>query len=380
VVLENALLIHIILFVDIFMLKNPSSSNKLLMTGMVLSGVIALYSHNLAIFTLVALNVYLLIKREWKNLMRLLVLQGIMGILFIPWLVFLPRQIEKIQTAFWTPKPGLVQIIQAILSTMATLPLTSIGIYISAVLIAIVFVILIQKIKIHVIKRAEIQLFLCLILIPPLIMFFVSWLMRPIYVPRAFIVSGLLFYALVGMVLLEPTISSKGNKEEEHPAQRLDIFAKVAIVLFIAISITSLLYQYTYRSFPRSEFDKMMKTIGDGCNENCIIVHDNKLSYFPSFVYDNQSNQVFIGDEIGSHNDTLALISQQAMDIYAQPDIISAVGNNNEIRFVVFTKAISEYKEIGIAVHPKIQWLIDHYKQTDHKNIGDLEIYYFLKR
>ena len=380
VVLQNALLIHIILFIDIFLINIKSSSPKMLMAGFVFSGVIALYTHNLAVFTLVALDAYLLIKREWKKLVRLLVMQGIMVVLFIRWLVFLPGQIDKIQTAFWTPKPGLVQIIQAILTTLSTLPQSTIGVYLAAVLIAIVLVILIQKTKIRVIGRVEIQLLLCLVIIPPLLLFFVSWFMRPIYVPRAFIVSGVLFYALAAILLLEPTILSKKESGETKSISRVDPFAKMAIFIFILIAIPALLYQYTYQSFPRSEYEKMMKTIGKSCTKNCMIVHDNKLSYFPAYVYDHQANQVFIADEVGTHNDTLALKSQQAMNIYAQPDMNTAVGNNQEVRFVVFSKALAEYKEIGVTIHPKIQWLNDHFIQNNHINIGDLEIFYFSKK
>ncbi len=380
VVLQNALLIHIILFIEIFLFNTQYSSKKMLLVGLVLSGSIALYTHNLAIFTMAALDAYLLIKREWKKLSRLVILQVIMAVLFIPWLVFLPGQIDKIQTAFWTPKPGLVQIIQGVLTTLSTLPQSTLGVYVAAVFIAIVFVILIQKIKIQVIKRVEIQFLLCLIIIPPLLLFFMSWFMRPIYVPRAFIVSGILFYALAGIVLLEPTIVSKNIGDEIKSPKKLDLFAKLSVFLFILIAIPALIYQASYHSFPRSEFEKMMNTIGDKCTEYCAIVHDNKLSYFPTYVYDHQENQVFIADEVGSHNDTLALISQQAMNIYAQPDMVTAVGNNQEVRFVVFSKAIAEYKEMGINVHPKIQWLTSHFIQNDHISIGDLEIFYFSKK
>jgi mannosyltransferase len=380
VVLQDALLIHVILFIDIFIINIKSSSTKMLMTGFVFSGVIALYTHNLAIFTLVALDIYLLLKREWKKLIRLVVLQGIMVVLFIPWLVFLPGQIEKIQTAFWTPKPGLVQIIQGVLTSLSTLPQSTIGVYLAAVLIAIVLVILIQKTKIRVTGRVEIQLLLSLVIIPPLLLFFVSWFMRPIYVPRAFIVSGVLFYALAAILLLEPTILSKKESGEINSSKKLDPFAKLAILSFILIAIPALIYQITFHSFPRSEFEKMMNTIDDGCSENCIIVHDNKLSYFPAYVYDRQANQVFIADELGTHNDTLALNSQQAMKIYAQPDMETAVGSNQEVRFVVFSKAIAEYQEMGITVHPKIQWLNTSFNLENHISIGDLEIFYFSKK
>ncbi len=67
VVLQNALLIHIILFIDIFIINIKSSSPKMLMAGFVFSGVIALYTHNLAIFTLVALDAYLLTKKGMEK-------------------------------------------------------------------------------------------------------------------------------------------------------------------------------------------------------------------------------------------------------------------------------------------------------------------------
>ncbi len=115
------------------------------------------------------------------------------------------------------------------------------------------------------------------------------------------------------------------------------------------------------------------------CNANCVIVHDNKLSYFPSNIYDDQSNQVFVADEPGSHNDTLAMATQKAMNIFAKKDIQEAVGENREIRFVVFSRAILEYKQAGIDTHPKIQWLNEHYDFVKHEVIGDLELLYYFK-
>ena len=64
-------------------ISNPVPQ-KMLMAGFVFSGVIALYTHNLAIFTLVALDAYLLIKREWKKLVRLLVIAGCYGCFIHP--------------------------------------------------------------------------------------------------------------------------------------------------------------------------------------------------------------------------------------------------------------------------------------------------------
>ncbi len=39
--------------------------------GLMLSGVVALYSHNLAIFTLIALDIFLIFQKEWKKLLHM---------------------------------------------------------------------------------------------------------------------------------------------------------------------------------------------------------------------------------------------------------------------------------------------------------------------
>jgi hypothetical protein len=61
----------------------------------------------LAIFGLVTANLFLLLERRWKDLLRLMAAQAGMLILAIPWLLLIPGQITKVQTAFWTPRPIL---------------------------------------------------------------------------------------------------------------------------------------------------------------------------------------------------------------------------------------------------------------------------------
>ena len=84
--------------------------------GVVLAGTMSLYTHNLAIFSIVSLNAFLLLRREWKELARLVVAQVVMFVLFLPWLQFVPGQIQKIQEAFWTPRPGLLEVVQALVA------------------------------------------------------------------------------------------------------------------------------------------------------------------------------------------------------------------------------------------------------------------------
>ena len=346
---------------------------------MILSGAVALYSHNLAIFTLIALDIFLILQKEWKKLGWYIVWQGMMGILFLPWLVFVPGQIEKIQTAFWTPKPGLVQIIQALITLFGTLPLDTIGTYISLISIALLLATLALKSTKDIFRRPEIRLILCVIFIPPILLFLASWLMRPVFVPRAFIVSGVMIYSYAGILLSNAMKASGGKAGESKINNAANVLSIFGIGLLVLIPLISLPYQYDYNLFPRSEHQKLMEIVGKDCNADCVIVHDNKLSYFPSIIYDDQPDQVFIADEAGSHNDTLALATQKAMGIFAKKDIQEAVDDTREIRFVVYSKGILEYKQAGIDTPPKIKWLNDHYEFVDRTVIGDLEIFDYIK-
>ncbi len=47
--------------------------------GLVLSGLVAIYSHNLAIFALVVPDLFLLVKKHWKMLVQLIAAQALIG-------------------------------------------------------------------------------------------------------------------------------------------------------------------------------------------------------------------------------------------------------------------------------------------------------------
>jgi len=107
------------------------------------------------------------------------------------------------------------------------------------------------------------------------------------------------------------------------------------------------------------------------------IIHDDKLSYFPSRYYSPDLLQNFLADQTGSSNDTFALGSQQAMGIYPQPDLTTAIGESQQFYYVVFSETIQEYKAAGLADHPNLTWLRTHYMLLDKKVFNDLEIYHF---
>ncbi|HUV90461.1 MAG TPA: hypothetical protein VMY80_12470, partial [Anaerolineae bacterium] len=104
-----------------------------------------------------------------------------------------------------------------------------------------------------------------------------------------------------------------------------------------------------------------------------VIVHDSKLSFFPSHYYDRGLAQEYVGDVPGSPIDTLALPTQEVLGLLGKPDMSTAVGDAERVWFVVFQRALDEAEELG-EPNRNMAWLEDHYRLTDAIGYGDLKI------
>lgn len=322
----------------------------------VLFGTIAMYSHNLAIIGLVSINVIFFFNKYRKKFWEIISIQILIFLFSTPWLIFLPQQIEKVQRAFWTQNPGLIDIIQAILSLFSFLPMSTIWMGIALIIIiqilALVLIFLIRS------KSQKNIVLAFLFISPPVMLFVLSYLVYPVFVPRIFIISSIWFFIIVGHYI---SINSKS------------VIGRVNFVLLIFLSAFSLSHFYTFQSFPRSSFKELANQFRD-VDPVTPIIHDNKLSFFPTMFYVENKHSYYIKDEPGSPNDTLALDSQTAIG-YRAVDSIDQFLNRDSIIFVTFEKTISEYEENNIN-HPVIDLLSREYSQINKLQIDDLLIFY----
>lgn len=358
---------YLFLFEQIY--HNQNHAKIIYWIGFVFCGTAALYSHNLAIFTLLVPNVYLLIRRDWKFQIRTIKWQLLILLAALPWLAYLPGQINKIQTAFWTPRPGLVEIVQAILAFQSNLPLPSWALILSAIVSIEFLVILFLEIYRKYRMDQKIHFLLTAWLFPPLIMFFISYLMRPVFVPRAFIFSSIAYPILAGVVF---SGIQKGKVNRS-------LFSWILTGIWCLVSIIGIVCQATYAEFPRSPYQKASEFLVTGVQRGDVVVHDNKLSFFPMHFYAENLNQVFLADEPGSHNDTYAPASQSAIGLFPVLSISEATNQADRIYFVVFQKSIDEYHAMGYSEHPILAWLGNHYRLINQIPFNDLWIYEFEK-
>jgi mannosyltransferase len=333
-----------------------------LVAGIVMCGTAALYSHNLAIFTLVAPDVYLALRRDWRALRRLILEQAAMALLAAPWLILVPGQIAKIQAAFWTPRPGLLEVLQALIIAHTNLPVPSwlLPVAVGASLLALALVAL----EVGRAVRADrgLQALIVLAVIPPIALFAASYLMRPVFVPRAFLPSMVAYIILAGAAVARA---------------RLRLIGGLLAGFIIVPALAALPFQYAYAEFPRSPFPAASAYLVQVQLPGDVIVHDNKLSYFPMHFYAPELPQSFLMDEPGSQNDTLAPATQRAMALYPEPDMPHAVGEAQRVWFVVFDRAIAEYATMGLPVHPQLAWLMQRFRLVSLERFNDLRVYQF---
>lgn len=333
-----------------------------LWVGLAVSGALAMYCHNLAGFIIIAPNIFLLIKRKWRLLIKLCIAQVGIALLAAPWLLMVPGQIEKIQGAFWTPRPGVVEVLQALVMFTASLPLPGVWFVVALGISVYILVFVILELVRMKEGRENILFLVVMGLTPPVTLFVLSYLMRPVFVPRGFLIFGFMYAGLAGHMIAQSW------------EKKIGIFIMVS---FVAASMIALPYQQTFRQFPRSPFKEAVAMLEKEMQAGDRLIHDNKLSSFPFLVYAPDIEQVFIADEAGSHNDTLAYPSQEAMRLFPVADINQAAEGAERIYFVVFTQAIEEYALLQGVDHPQLAWLEAHYQQSDVRIFNDLEVYLF---
>jgi 4-amino-4-deoxy-L-arabinose transferase-like glycosyltransferase len=334
---------------------------KLWMVLAVLFGCIAMYSHNLGVIGIISVNILFIFEKVRKQFKKILIIQFFILIFSLPWFYYLPQQIEKVQQAFWTNPPGLAEVLQAFLTLFAFLPMPKLSMAI--VLIMLLSIIVVLTIYLFRSESKTARMLILFILFPPVLLFLLSYIVQPVFVPRIFISSAAWAFILCGKYLEE------GIK---FPVGKLNF------MFLVIISVLSLPHLYLFESFPRSDFRGLSSHLKSLEDNGALIVHDNKLSFFPTMFYGELNNQNFIRDVPGSPNDTLAKDSELALGFESVTGIEEFL-DEEEIVFVVFQRAIDEFSDQGMN-HPVLAELQKNFSEDYSINsVSDLNIYHFHK-
>jgi mannosyltransferase len=327
---------------------------------------LAQYTHNLSLFFLIPLAFSILLKGN-RRALGAVTLGGLGALLlYAPWLLRLPTQFAKIQTAYWTPRPSPARLLTTLLSFVTNLPLP--GIWLVVGLFVTILITTLGAWQTFRVWRANPKgvrrslWVLYLSLAPVLLLFLVSqWV--PVFIERAMLPAGVFFVLWLTWVLFRSGLP--------RPIQNIS----VAILMLGFIS--GYFIHLTYSGFPYAPFSQLTASLSERSEPDDIILHSNKLTYLPMHYYAPELEQHFIGDIPGSEEDTLAPATQAAMGIQASSDLPQAVSDAPRVWFVIFERAIAEYQDAGESTHPHLNWLSAHYDQHTVEQWGESFLYVY---
>ncbi len=328
---------------------------------------LAMYTQQLAAFYLVAIGPIPFLARRRHAIVGMMVGVATAVVVYLPWLVNLPGQLQKVRSYYWLDKPSIATPLLTIRSFLsvnmdfpkpASLIAFFVGLFI--VLLLMVQVILFLRQPRNRVQRKPVLLVLWLAVVPPLLMWLVSQV-QPVYLERSLLPSALMLY-----IALAWLFSRSGM-----PRPIVVMIGGLGVVM-VGIG---LYYQYTISTFPNSPFQAAGSYIAQNWQEGDVVVHQNKLTALPGIYYQRELAQYFIGDKPGSSDDTLALPTQKALDIFADACVQSAAHAGKRLWWVVFDFAAKQYEAAGrTELGDAEAWLDSHYKAVSTERFNDLDV------
>jgi hypothetical protein len=94
-------------------------------------------------------------------------------------------------------------------------------------------------------------------------------------------------------------------------------------------------------------------------------------------VYAPDLPQSFLADEPGSHNDTLAPATQDALGLWPLEDYPTEAEAARRVRYIVFQRELDEYAVTAVGMPPALSWLQAHGTLADRTAFNDLWVYDF---
>jgi len=355
-----------------FLQARQSNSKRWWVAFGVLAG-LAMHTQQLAAFYLVAIGLVPFIARRRSDIIGVILGAGIAFVVYLPWLINIPGQLQKVNSYYWIAPPDglkLIVTLRSFLSVQLDLPtLASMITFVGAIFL---FIFLIIQLVIYLRKprrktetdKYSIYFVMWLFAMPIVLMWLVSQV-QAVYLERALLPSALMLYIALGWLFTRSGLPK--------------FIAGVLILVGLILSSWGLYYQYTWATFPNSPFEQAVDFIATNENESDVVVHMNKLSALPMIYYDRELTQLYIADVQGSSEDTLALPTQEVLDVMSEICIIQAVSDAENVWFVVFERVAQQYEAVGRTdLSDSINWLDEQFTLENLYEFNDLQVYHYI--
>lgn len=343
----------------------------------VLSG-LAMHTQQLAAFYLFAIGLIPFIVRKRRDIVGVFGGATVALIVYLPWLVNIPGQLQKVDSYYWIAPPDGIKLMVTLRSFLSVqldiLPPYSMITFMGALFLFLFL--LIQLLMFHrrsprkrgIDSKADkhaIYFVLWLFAAPIMLMWGVSQV-QPIYLERALLPSALMLYIALAWMFTRSGLPT--------------VIAGLLIIVALILSGIGLYHQYTWSTFPNSPFQTATKFIAENGDNADVIVHMNKLSALPMMYYDREMSNRFIQDVPGSSEDTLALPTQDVLQVVSGECIAQASENADGVWFVVFERVADQYEAAGRTdLSDVLAWLDDNFTLKEQHQFNDLLVYQYIE-
>jgi uncharacterized membrane protein len=326
---------------------------------------LAMYTQQLSAFYLAALGLVPVLTRQRRPLVGVILGAVVALVIYLPWLVNLPSQFNKVRSYYWIETPDLGEILGTLFSFLVVnidIPRIALVPALTGAFFLVAF--LAVQTTLHL-RRAQPDrqalLFTLWLAAAPIVLMWLVSQIQPLYLPRALLPSALMLYLALAWMFTRSRLPGP-------------IAGAIGFIAIILVGI-GLYYHYNWATFPNSPVQQAVAYARESWQHGDVIVHQNKLTALPAIYYDRALTQRYLRDTPGSSEDTLALPTQEALGLVADACIQSASRGGERIWFVVLSAAESQYEAAGRAEYRQtVDWLESHFEEIERQQFNDLAL------
>ena len=338
---------------------------------------LAMYVQQLAAVYLLALGMLPLWTRHRRQ--AFIVKTGLAAslalVIYAPWMINLPDQMGKLRQ-YWVQKPNVLHLWLALRSFVSVNLDFSPSWWLPTFLLAAVVTVLLlfqgrlvlRKPGVSVTEREALRWGLWLAFVPMLLMWVVSYVFQPVFLPRALLPSALIFYVLVAWLF-----ASAGLPRG---------IVGVLVAGWGVVAVFGLSTHYAWDTFPNPPFPRAVAYLDDHMQEGDVVVHSNKITALPMVFYDRALKQRFVRDIPGSGSDTLAVPTQQVLGLLADDCVAQAASGATRVWYVTFDQFEGEMADLvrddpENVRYDSLAWLNAHLRHEGTVAFNDLALNLF---
>jgi len=338
----------------------------------VLAG-LSMHTQQLSAFYLVAIGLVPFIRRNRQDIIGMIVGAGIAFVVYLPWLVNIPSQLEKVNSYYWIVPPDglkLLVTLRSFLNVHLDIPPPASLIALLGMLFLFLFFIIQIVMYVRKPRRSSESdksglLFALWLFVFPIALMWVVSQVQPVYLERGLLPSALMLYVGLGWMFTRSGLPT--------------VIAGILGIIGLMLGAVGLYYQYTWDTFPNSPFEETADFIQENRASDDVVFHMSKLSMLPMTYYDRDLPQAYLRDVPGSSEDTLALPTQEVLNLYADVCIMEGVAGADGVWLIVFERVIDQYVAVGRTDFVDVQnWLDDNFTFEKDYQFNDLLVYHYV--